>query len=193
MSDVWPILRALDPSITLRVVGDLEGSSAVSSGLPQLLRSTSGVEAMGYVADDELGSLLQQARVFIVPIRWATGILTKQTLAHVHGLPTVVTRTAADHVAPAPLDRTGHGDAWSHELGRYVPARVALVASDAAEFASLVMQVHKNETLWTELGLSAARFARSGGGGKGVCPAGVGDDWLSFWSKLQTGVCSGRF
>ena len=50
-----------------------------------------------YVADEDLGELLQQARVFIVPIRWATGLLTRverssralydgsqQTLAHMH-------------------------------------------------------------------------------------------------------------
>jgi len=190
---VWPIVRALDPNMTLRVVGDLDGGYAVKSGLPQLLRATSGVETTGFVADETLGGLLQQARAFIVPIRWATGILTKQTLAHVHGLPTIVTPTAAKHVAPAPLDDTGRGDAWSHELGRYVPVRVAVVGNDAAEFATAVMQVHRNETLWNELSVSAARFARSGGGGKGVCPTGVGDDWLAFWAKLQTGVCSGRF
>ena len=74
-----------------------------------------------------------------------------------------------------------------------MPVRVALVATDAADFAAGVMQLHRNESLWSELSTNAARFARSGGGGKGVCPSGVGDDWLGFWSKLQTGVCSGRF
>lgn len=211
--------------MTLKVVGDLDGGFAVASGLPQLLRDTPGVEATGFVADDDLGELLQQAKVFIVPIRWATGILTKQTLAHVHGLPTVVTPTAAKHIAPAPLDAGGRGDAWSHELGRYealpasrpytrprrlssaeldtpphrtppchryVPVRVALVAADAADFAAAVMQLHRNDTLWNDLSTSAARFARSGGGGKGVCPSGVGDDWLAFWAKLQIS-CSGQF
>jgi len=192
MSSVWPIVRALEPTMTLKVVGDLDGGFAVASGLPQLLRDTPGVEATGFVADDDLGELLQQAKVFIVPIRWATGILTKQTLAHVHGLPTVVTPTAAKHIAPAPLDAGGRGDAWSHELGRYVPVRVALVAADAADFAAAVMQLHRNDTLWNDLSTSAARFARSGGGGKGVCPSGVGDDWLAFWAKLQIS-CSGQF
>jgi len=190
---VWPIVRALDPTATLRVLGDLEGGATVSSGLPQLLKTAPGVEAMGFVTDEQLGGLLQQARVFIVPIRWATGILTKQTLAHVHGLPTVITPTAARHVAPASLDARGRGDAWSHALGRYELVRVALVATDPADFAAGVLQLHRNETLWTEVSMNAARFARSGGGGKGVCPSGVGDDWLGFWSKLQTSVCGGRF
>eukprot|EP00325_Prymnesiales_sp_UTEX-LB-985_P028137 CAMPEP_0174733880 /NCGR_PEP_ID=MMETSP1094-20130205/62181_1 /TAXON_ID=156173 /ORGANISM="Chrysochromulina brevifilum, Strain UTEX LB 985" /LENGTH=167 /DNA_ID=CAMNT_0015936601 /DNA_START=19 /DNA_END=522 /DNA_ORIENTATION=- len=160
-------------------------------GLPQLLQSATGVQAAGYVADEDLGALLQKARVFIVPIRWATGVLTKQTLAHVHGLPTVVTTIAASHVAPAPLSEDGRGDAWSHQRGRYVPVRVALIANKAADFANAVLQVHRNETLWGELSSGAARFARSGGGGKGVCPSGIGDDWRAFWSKLDASGCSG--
>jgi glycine/D-amino acid oxidase-like deaminating enzyme len=68
-----------------------------------------------------------------------------------------------------------------------------VVATDPADFAAGVLQLHRNESLWTEVSMNAARFARSGGGGKGVCPSGVGDDWLGFWSKLQTSVCGGRF
>ena len=26
---------------------------------------------------------------------------------------------------------------------------------------------------------------------KGVCPAGLADDWLSFWAKLDAGGCTG--
>ena len=192
--EVWPRLRAAEPGMTLRVVGSLEGDSATQSGLPNLLRASAGVHAGGYVSDDDLGGVLQRSRIFIVPIRWATGVVTKQTLAHVHGVPTVVTPTAAMHVAPAPLDgASGHGDAWSHLLGRYVPVRVAAVAESAAEYAEAVLHIHRNASAWDELSNNAARYARSGGGGKGVCPTGMADDWLAFWAKLQTGVCSGAF
>ena len=193
VNEVWPIIRALDARVTLRVVGDLDGDYARHQGLPQLLRETAGVLTTGFVPDAELGKEIQKARVFVVPIRWATGILTKQTLAHVHGLPAVLTPTAATHVAPAPLDHTGRGDAWNHELGRYEPVPVALVAAEKAEFAAAVMQLHRNLTLWEELSYGAARYARSGGSGKGVCPTGVGEDWLGFWSKLQVGTCNGHF
>ena len=146
------------------------------------------------MSDDDLGGVLQRSRIFIVPIRWATGVVTKQTLAHVHGVPTVVTPTAAMHVAPAPLDATtGLGDAWSHLLGKYVPVRVASVAESADEYAEAVLHIHRNASAWQELSNNGARYARSGGGGKGVCPTGLGDDWLAFWAKLQTGVCSGTF
>jgi glycosyltransferase involved in cell wall biosynthesis len=191
--DVWPLVRKAEPRITLTIAGSLEGEGTSNSGLGALLGKAAGVVASGYVADDELGPLLQSARVFIAPIRWATGIVTKQTLAHVHGLPSVVTPTAARHVAPAPLDADGVGDAWSHTHGRYVPVKVSAVAEAAADFAAAVLHVHTNESAWDGLSVNGARYARSGGGGKGVCPAGLGDDWLAFWSKLQTACCSGSF
>ena len=194
MREVWPRLRQVEPGMTLRVVGSLNGQSAVASGLPELLRTTSGVQAAGYVSDEELGPMLQRSRLFIAPIRWATGIVTKQTLAHVHGLPTVVTPTAAMHVAPAPLDPlTGKGDAWSHQLGRYEMLKVAAIGDSAAEYAAAILHMHRNETAWQELSLNGARYARSGGGGKGVCPSGLADDWLAFWAKMTTGACSGTF
>lgn len=192
LREAWPRVRAAEPSITLRVVGSLEGDGAARSGLIELMKSTPGVHAGGYVGDEELGRVLQHARVFIVPVRWATGVVTKQTLAHVHGVPTVVTPTAAQHVAPAPLDgATGVGDAWSHRMGRHVPLKVAAVAETAAEYAQAVLHVHRNASVWEELSINGARYARSGGGGKGVCPSGLAADWLAFWAKLQTGVCSG--
>ena len=194
LREVWPSLRKAEPKLTLRVVGSQEGESAKASGLLELLKSSVGVTASGYVSDSDMGRLLQSARVFIAPIRWATGIVTKQTLAHVHGLPSVITPTAARHVAPAPLDAAGGtGDAWSHIRGRYVPLRVAAVAETAADYAAAVLHVHRNESAWQELSENGARYARSGGGGKGVCPSGLADDWLAFWAKLQTGSCSGTF
>jgi glycosyltransferase involved in cell wall biosynthesis len=189
MDRVWPLVRKLAPQMTLRVVGDVGGDYVVGSGLAELLRSCPGVEVTGYLPDEQLGETLQSARLLIVPIRWATGILTKQTLAHVHGLPTVITPTGAKHIAPAPLDADGYGEACSHEHGKYVPVRVAKIAEDPQTFAAAVLNAYQNETLWSDLSRSAAQFARSGGGGQGVCPTGIADDWLSFWAKLQRGIC----
>ena len=193
LRQVWPRVRASEPRMTLHVVGSLEGETAAASGLPDLLRTTNGVDASGYVSDEALGELLQRKRLFIAPIRWATGIVTKQTLAHVHGIPTVITPVAAAHVAPTPLNDAGQGDAWSHRLGRYESLRVALVASSPTEYAQAILHAHRNQTTWEELSLNGARFARSGGGGKGVCPKGLADDWRAFWSSMETAVCTGSF
>ena len=96
-------------------------------------------------------------------------------------------------MAPAPLDESGRGDVWSHILGRYVLVPVAAVAESAGEYAEAVLHVHANSSAWEELSRNGARYARSGGGGKGVGPAGLGDDWLALWGKLQTGACTGTF
>ena len=70
--------------------------------------------------------------------------------------------------------------------------RVSLVADAAAEFRDAVLQLYRNQTLWEDISQGAARFSRSGGGGKGVCSAGIADDWRRFWSKLQVGSCGVR-
>ena len=51
--------------MALRVVGSLEGESVNSSGVLSLLRSSAGVSVNGYVADSDIGRLLQQARVVV--------------------------------------------------------------------------------------------------------------------------------
>ena len=102
------------------------------------------------------------------------------------------TNPAAPH--PITMERgIGNGDAWDHHLGRYVPIHVSIVADDAAVYADSIVNLHRNQSMWEDLSLNAARFARSGGGGQGVCPSGLGEDWLAFWSKLNTGTCSGTF
>lgn len=138
-------------------------------------------------------STISQARVFIVPIRWATGVITKQTLAHVHGLPTVATTVAARHIAPTPLDGDGRSSVWSHSLGSYESVRVAIVADRPEEFAGAVLHIHGNRSAWEELSVNSARFSRSGGGGKGVCPHGVREDWHTFWRKMESSACSSIF
>ena len=131
------------------------------------------------------------SRFHNVPRFQPAGVLTKQTLAHVHGIPTVVTPAAAAQVAPAPLDARGGATVWSQRLGRYERVRVAAVGGTAAAFAESVLHVYRNATAWGELSLNAARFARSGGDGKGVCPSGLLDDVGNFWSKMQRTVCGG--
>ena len=186
---VLPRLRRAEPRLTLRIAGSWQGEVARVSGLRAQLQREPAVELLEYVDDGRMAALLQSARVFVVPVRWATGVITKQTLAHVHGLPTVVTPTAARQIAPAPLDERGRAAVWSHTLGRSEAVRVAAVGSSGAAFADAVLHVHSNATAWAELSLNGARFARSGGDGKGVCPAGMLDDFRNFWSKMERTTC----
>lgn len=186
LRSVLPLLRAEDPSIRLRVVGSAEGQVVKASGLDRLLQEASGVDQLGFV--EQLADELRAARVFVVPVRVATGVLTKQSLAHVHGLPTVVTKTAAQHIAPEPLDDEGNAEIWNHWLGNYKRSRVAMVADKPGAFAAAVMHLYRNRSAWQELTHNSARFARSGGG-KGLCPSGLRLDLLAFMSKLHNSVC----
>ena len=40
LPQVWPLVRAVEPRMSLRVVGSLEGESARASGLVEMLRSS---------------------------------------------------------------------------------------------------------------------------------------------------------
>jgi len=180
-------LRRRAPHIRLRVAGGWEGDGLERLGLSTLLTEENGVDLLGYV--DDLAAELGRARIFVVPVQWATGILTKQTLAHVHGLPTVATPVAAQHAAPAPIDVRGRALVWSHRLGKHVSSRVALVAASSADFVRAALELYRNASLWEELSLNGGRFARSGGG-KGVCPSGLLEDLNSFWRKLTVTTCS---
>ena len=139
-----------------------------------------------YVAD--LRDVLQRARVFVVPVLWATGVITKQTFAHVHGLPTVATVAAAQHAAPAPLGADGVASVWSHRTGTFEKIRVASVAASAEAFAAATLHLYHNQSAWNELRDNAARFARSGGG-RGVCPSGILGDIATFFRKMEAGTC----
>jgi len=184
---VLPLIRRQEPTLRLRVVGAWDGQDASRSGVLDLLRSQDGVDVLGYVKD--LAAELRRARVFVVPVRWATGILTKQSLAHVHGVPTATTPAAARHNAPAPLDMLGRALVWSHRLGDYETAQVALVAEAADAFAAAVLELHHNESLWNQVSLNAARFAKSGGR-KSICPETLLDDLHDFWRKLHSTLCT---
>ena len=55
--------------------------------------------------------------------------------------------------------------------------------------AEATLHVYRNASAWAELSANAARYARSGGDGKGVCPTGLLDDFGAFWSKMQYTAC----
>ena len=183
---VLPLVRRAEPEVRLSIAGSWDGDEARGSELHQLLRDSGTVDVLGYVAN--LRDVLQRARVFVVPVLWATGVITKQTLAHVHGLPTVTTTTAAQHAAPTPLGADGVASVWSHRAGTFENVRVAAVTASAEEFAAATLHLYRNASAWNELRENAARFARSGGG-RGVCPRGLLEDLDTFWRKLERGSC----
>lgn len=119
---VWPRVRAAAPDAGLTVVG---------RDPPAELRRDPAVETPGHVAD--LGPLLGETAVFVVPLRAASGMRVKILDAWCRGLPVVSTGIGAEGL-----------DARDGEN--------ALLADDADAFAGAVLRLLADPSLGRRLG-----------------------------------------
>ena len=86
LADIWPRIRAQLPSAELALVGNnLPGGLGVGQ---------KGVLRVGFVAD--LDPVFARSRVALSPVRFGTGIKTKNLSALSHGVPLVTTTVGAD-------------------------------------------------------------------------------------------------
>src|SRR3984957_946065 len=122
LADIWPRVRKLLPSVKLALVGN---NLPAALGLDQ-----QGVRRIGYVAD--LTPIFSAARVAASPVRFGTGIKTKNLLALAHGVPLVTTTVGADGL--------NLRDGCS-----------ALIADSAEEFSRAIVCAYGDESLWNEL------------------------------------------
>jgi GT2 family glycosyltransferase/glycosyltransferase involved in cell wall biosynthesis len=129
LADIWPRVRKPLPSVNLALVGN---NLPAGLGLDQ-----QGVRRIGYVAD--LTPIFSAARVAASPVRFGTGIKTKNLLALAHGVPLVTTTVGADGL--------NLRDGLS-----------ALIVDSAEEFSSAVARAYGDENLWN--GLSRQGRAR---------------------------------
>ena len=122
LAEVWPLVRKALPSAVVALVGN---------NLPaQLGAGREGVRRVGHVAD--LDPLFAQYRVFASPVRFGTGIKTKNLAALTHGLPTVTTTCGADGLNLCD--------------GTHV-----LLADTPQAFADAMVRAHSDEQLWQKL------------------------------------------
>lgn len=121
--EILPMIRAELPDVRLRIVG---------SQMPDSVRAlaSSAIETVGYVAEVE--PYFAQARVFVAPLRHGAGMKGKIGHSLSQGLPVVTTRIGAEGM--------GLRDGID-----------ALIADDAREFASAVIRLYQDETLWSGL------------------------------------------
>jgi len=103
----------------------------VGNNLPAGLgASEARVLRVGYVAD--LDPVFAKCRVALSPVRFGTGIKTKNLSALAHGVPLVTTTIGAD------------GMELQHN-------ETALIADMPQEFADAASRIYSDETLWCEL------------------------------------------
>ncbi len=122
LAEIWPRIRARLPGAERSLLGN---------NLPaELGVGEKGVPRVGYVED--LGPVFAQCRVALSPVRFGTGIKTKNLSALAHAVPLVTTTVGAD------------GMALRHN-------ETALIADTPQEFADAAVRVYGDEVLWSQL------------------------------------------
>jgi len=122
LAEIWPQVHQRIPRAHLALVGN---------SLPSKLgMNITGVRRLGYVAD--LSGVFATCRIAASPVRFGTGIKTKNLLALAHGVPLVTTTVGADGLNL----RNGS---------------TALIADSPQEFSNSVVKAYGDETLWNEL------------------------------------------
>ena len=123
VSEIFPLVRAQQPDVVLRVVGSSMPTEITDLG------SIDGVEILGWVAD--LIPILDKSRVSVAPLRYGAGVKGKVVEAMVNGLPVVTTTAGAEGIA-TPEDGA------------------LLIADDAEAFAAGVVRLYTDEQLWED-------------------------------------------
>jgi GT2 family glycosyltransferase/glycosyltransferase involved in cell wall biosynthesis len=119
--EVWQRIRRRLPKAKLQLAGN--GNSAEFAEEPQ-------VELLGRVASIE--DTLGHCRVFVSPIRYGTGIKTKNLNALGNGIPLITTTIGAEG-----MSLTDHEN--------------ALIADNAGAFANKAVELYNNRELWEKL------------------------------------------
>lgn len=121
--DIYPRLHAVRPEITLHLIGDI----------PELARqnlSVPGIHIHGRV--DELAPWMDGCRIALAPLRYGAGVKGKVNMAMSYGLPVVATTVAAEGM--------------QLQNGENI-----LIADDAEAFASAVLRLYDDHSLWLRL------------------------------------------
>jgi O-antigen biosynthesis protein len=120
LREVYPLVRKILPNIGLDIIGDF-GSDAIKA------YDSEDVRVRGYVPDVE--PYLQNARVFIAPLRFGAGIKGKVGEAMAHGIPVVTTSIGAE------------GFGLTHGVD-------VMIGNDPASFAAAIQQLYSQKDLW---------------------------------------------
>ena len=121
LKEIMPILIARSARLHLTIAG------SYSQQFVQMSRDW--LRVLGSIAD--LSAFFSQHRVFLSPLRFGTGVATKNVLAMAHSLPVVTTVYGAEA-----LQTPGQG--------------LLSVGTDAETLASHTLRLHEDPELWAE-------------------------------------------
>jgi len=122
VQEVWPWVLKEEPDLKLYVAGNALTAEHCPGG--------KNIVLLGKVA--ELGDAFTARRVFVGPVRYGTGIITKNMLALAHGLPVVTTTVGGEGL-------------------QLINEEHALIADTPEAFAASILRLCREETLWNTL------------------------------------------
>ncbi len=123
LDEVWPLIEARVPGLTLHIVGSKTPERIIR-------RANDRIVIHGYVAD--LNPLYQQTRLSIAPLRYGAGVKGKVNQSMAHGVPVIATSVATE--------------------GMFLNDGVdVLVADEAPAFAEAVIRAYTDPVLWQTL------------------------------------------
>lgn len=122
LKEVMPQVWSAEPGLRLYVAGN--------ALTPDLCKPEKNIAVLGRIED--LGAAFAKRRIFVGPIRFGTGIITKNMIAMAHGLPVVTTTVGGEGL-------------------QLVDKEHALLADTAEAFAAAIVQVNRDEQLWNGL------------------------------------------
>jgi len=105
LDEVWPLVRSARPDVRLRIAG---------AGLEERCAGAPGVDALGRVP--ELGALIDEVDVVVVPIRGGVGAPVKFAEALASGRPVVATTGASGGLSDVPARLGDHPDQWARDI-----------------------------------------------------------------------------
>ncbi|MCA8034493.1 methyltransferase domain-containing protein [Burkholderia arboris] len=103
VEEIWPIVRRSQPSAELRIVG-----SGVTDYVRSLDNPATGVKVIGFV--ENLGDVLDVARVSVAPLRFGAGIKGKVVSSLLHGVPSVLSKIASEGMGLVAGEQVLEGD-----------------------------------------------------------------------------------
>src|SRR5882724_2173579 len=131
LKEIWPRVRKKRPDLKLYVTGHCA---------PQhVANARAGIVLLGHIPD--LADAFSARFIFAGPIRFGTGINTKNMQSLAHGLPIVTTSIGAE------------GMQLQHEVH-------ALIADDSSSFADSIVRLAADPALWTHLAESGRDLIR---------------------------------
>ena len=133
VEELFPALRSQIPDIELKIAGANPGEDVIALG------EHPGVRVLGYVED--LSPLYINSRVCVAPLRYGAGMKGKVGQSLSYGLPVVTTSIGAE----------GMG---------LVNGEHVLIADSGDDFVAAVVQLMRDEKLWSHLSSDGRALVR---------------------------------